>query len=172
AHDLLEQNFETRTGYGFDVHAFDNDAADHVRLCGIDIPHSQKLKGHSDADVVLHAITDALLGAIGQGDIGQHFPPSDDQWKGKDSAYFLEQAIEMLERQSAAIINIDVTIICEAPKIVPHREAMIERLHGITKVEQSRINIKATTTEQLGFTGRKEGIATQAIANVRLPVSQ
>lgn len=170
AQALLGTAMETFTGQGFDVHAFDDAPASAVRLCGIDVTHDRKLKGHSDADVALHALTDAILGAIGAGDIGQHFPPSDDQWKGKDSAYFLEEAVRMVAAKGAQIANMDVTIICEAPKVGPHKDAMRERLAEITGVAASRINVKATTTEQLGFTGRKEGIAAQAIANIRIPM--
>lgn len=167
---LLGFGMETFTGSGFDVHAFDDAPADVVRLCGIDVPHDKKLKGHSDADVALHALTDAILGAIGAGDIGQHFPPSDAQWKGKDSAYFLQEAVRMVHEKGAQIANMDVTIICEAPKVGPHKDAMRQRLSEITGVAVSRINVKATTTEQLGFTGRKEGIAAQAIASIRIPM--
>ncbi len=167
---LLGSGTETFTGQGFDVHAFDDAPAGAVRLCGIDVAHDKKLKGHSDADVAMHALTDAILGAIGAGDIGQHFPPSDDQWKGKDSAYFLQEAVRMVHEKGAKIANMDVTIICEAPKIGPHKEAMRERLSDITGVAVNRINVKATTTEQLGFTGRREGIAAQAIASIRIPM--
>ena len=162
-------NFETRTGTGFDVHAFDTEAiANSVRIGGIDIPHDYKLKGHSDADVALHTITDAILGAIGEGDIGLHFPPSDDQWKGKDSAFFLQAAVDMLEDKGGSIINIDLTVICEAPKIGKYRDQMSERIAQICGVDKTRVNVKGTTTEKLGFTGRGEGIAAQAAVNVKL----
>lgn len=162
-------NFETRTGTGFDVHAFDTEAtANSVRIGGIDIPHDYKLKGHSDADVALHTVTDAILGAIGEGDIGLHFPPSDDQWKGKDSAFFLKTAVDMLADKGGSIINIDLTIICEAPKIGNYRDQMRERIAAICGVDKTRVNVKGTTTEKLGFTGRGEGIAAQAAVNVKL----
>lgn len=158
---------EIRTGTGFDVHAFE--PGDHVILCGIKIPHTHKLKGHSDADVALHAITDAILGAIGGGDIGVHFPPSDPQYKNMNSAEFVKTALAMLAAKGGTLINIDVTIIAEHPKITPHRDAMLKNLNKILGISTDRINIKATTTEGLGFTGRGEGIAAQAIANVALP---
>lgn len=170
AQKLLSAEMETRTGMGFDVHAFDPAPATHVRLGGLDIPHSHKLAGHSDADVVLHTLTDALLGAINEGDIGQLFPPSDMQWKGADSEIFLKEAAKRVEQRGGKIIHADITIICEAPKIGPHCAAMKERVASIVGVTTSRISIKATTTEQLGFTGRREGIAAQAVATVQLPV--
>ena len=163
------QNVQTRTGLGYDVHAFDFEASGPVRLCGIDVPHDSKLKGHSDADVGLHTITDAILGAIAEGDIGRHFPPSNNAFKNMDSAIFLKHAADMLVAKGGTIINIDLTLICEAPKITPHAAAMIARVSQILDIEQSRISIKATTTEGLGFTGRREGIAAQAIACVQLP---
>ncbi len=169
AKDILE-TYETRSGQGFDVHAFDDTPADNIRLCGIDIPYHNKLKGHSDADVALHTLTDAIFGAIGEGDIGLHFPPSDNTFKDMDSAIFLEHAMKLLRDKGGELINADLTIICEAPKIGKHRTAIIKRLAEITKVAESRNNIKATTTEKLGFTGRGEGIATQAIVSVKLPV--
>ncbi len=169
AEKILQSEYtDIRTGSGFDVHAFDPDSKGPARLCGIDIPHTNKLKGHSDADVGLHTITDALLGAIGEGDIGQHFPPSDNTFKDMDSAIFLEKALEMLRAKGGAINNIDLTLICEEPKIAPYTATMKARITDITKTDPARINIKATTTEQLGFTGRKEGIAAQATVTVRL----
>ena len=169
ARQLTEQ-YETRTGMGFDVHAFDKDTqTEFIRLCGVDIPYHQKLRGHSDADVVLHTLTDAILGAIGQGDIGQHFPPSDNAFKDMDSAIFLQDAMDRLNDANGKLINVDLTIICEAPKIGPHRDTMIDRLSKLLGISKIRINIKATTTEQLGFTGRKEGIAAQAVVTVKLP---
>lgn len=156
---------ETRTGSGFDVHAFcDEDKP--LLVCGVEIPYERSLAGHSDADVGLHAITDALLGAIGAGDIGDHFPPSDMQWKGKDSAYFLRKSLKIALSQGARINNIDVTIICEAPKLFAFKQAMKQRVAAICNIEPSRVNVKATTTEKLGFTGRKEGIAAQACVTV------
>ncbi|MEQ8227614.1 MAG: bifunctional 2-C-methyl-D-erythritol 4-phosphate cytidylyltransferase/2-C-methyl-D-erythritol 2,4-cyclodiphosphate synthase [Rhodospirillales bacterium] len=156
---------ETRTGFGFDVHRFE--AGDAVRLCGVDIPFDQKLKGHSDADVGLHALTDAILGAVGEGDIGQHFPPTEAKWKGAESHIFLAHAGDLVRNKNAAIVNVDVTIICEAPKVGPHRQAMAARIAEILNIDAGRVNVKATTTERLGFTGRGEGIAAQAVASVR-----
>ena len=157
---------ETRTGLGFDVHRFG--PGDHVMLCGVKVPHEFGLEGHSDADVGLHAVTDALLGAIGEGDIGTHFPPSDPQWKGTESDIFLRHAGDMIAGMGGRISNIDVTLICEQPKIGPHRAAMIKRMAEILSITEHRISIKATTTERLGFTGRGEGIAAQAAATVVL----
>lgn len=158
---------ETRIGTGFDVHAFGD--GDHVILCGIKIDHDRALEGHSDADVALHAITDALLGAIAEGDIGSHFPPSDPQWRGVASRVFLEHAAGLIAARGGSIGNIDLTVICEAPKVGPHRDAMRESLAGMLSIDQDRISVKATTTEKLGFTGRGEGIAAQAAITVRLP---
>lgn len=157
---------ETRTGFGLDVHRFCE--GDQVMLCGVAIPHSHSLEGHSDADVALHALTDALLGAIGAGDIGQHFPPSDAQWRGAPSDQFARHAVRLIEQLGGRIVNVDVTLICESPKVGPYRPAMGERLAEILGLDVSRINIKATTTERLGFAGRREGIAAQAVANVEL----
>jgi len=165
---ILSQN-ETRTGQGFDVHAFDTSSKGPLTLCGIDIAHTHKLKGHSDADVALHTITDALLGALGAGDIGIHFPPTDPQWKGYDSAHFLRHAVNMLDQTGGAINNIDLTIICEAPKLMAYRAAMEENLANICQISAARVNVKATTTETLGFTGRGEGIAAQAIVTITVP---
>ncbi len=158
---------DIRTGIGYDVHGFE--AGDHVILGGIAIPHDKQLKGHSDADVALHALTDALLGAIGGGDIGTHFPPSDDKWQNENSSTFLKHAHNLLNNKQGTISNIDLTIICEAPKISPHAGAMRNNIAEILNLEPSRISIKATTTEKLGFTGRGEGIAAQAVVTVRLP---
>jgi len=157
---------DIRTGFGFDVHRFGD--GDFVTLCGVEIPHPFGLLGHSDADVGLHAVTDALLGAIGAGDIGTHFPPIDPQWKGTPSDVFLRHAGELLSVQGGRITNLDVSLICEEPKIGPHREAMTGRIAGILKISQARVSIKATTTEGLGFTGRGEGIAAQAVVTVIL----
>ena len=156
----------SRTGMGFDVHAFSG--AGPIMIGGIEIPHDRGLAGHSDADVVLHAITDALLGAAGLGDIGQHFPPSDPQWKGADSAIFLAHAAELVRRQGGIIDFIDCTLICEAPKLSPYRDVMRSRIAEILQLPQSKVGIKATTTERLGFTGRREGIAAQAVATIRM----
>lgn len=166
AENLLALRSETRTGMGFDAHRFD--AGEFVTLCGLEIPHDFGLKGHSDADVALHALTDALLGALGAGDIGQHFPPSDAKWKGAKSDQFVQHATSLMRERGGEIINIDLTLICEAPKIGPHREAMVKSVAKILAVDQSRVSVKATTTEGMGFTGRKEGIAAQAIVSLRL----
>lgn len=158
---------DIRTGLGFDVHAFE--AGRPLWLGGVQIPYEFGLKGHSDADVALHALTDAILGAIGDGDIGTHFPPSDEKWKGASSDQFLAHAASLVKKQGGVLSNVDLTIICEAPKIGPHREAMKEVIATILSIDTNRVSIKGTTTEKLGFTGRREGIAAQAIATVRLP---
>ena len=158
---------DIRTGSGFDVHRFAE--GDHVTLCGVRVPHTQRLDGHSDADVGLHALTDAILGALCAGDIGSHFPPSDPQWRGADSALFLKHAAELVTARGGRIAHVDVTIICERPKVGPHREAMTARVAEILGMPVDRVSVKATTTERLGFTGRGEGIAAQAVATVRLP---
>jgi 2-C-methyl-D-erythritol 4-phosphate cytidylyltransferase/2-C-methyl-D-erythritol 2,4-cyclodiphosphate synthase len=155
-----------RTGTGFDVHRFTE--GDGVWLCGVRIAHTHALEGHSDADVGLHALTDALLGAIGDGDIGQHFPPSDPQWKGAASHMFLADARRRVAALGGTISNVDVTLLCEAPKIAPHRQAMRERIAAIVGIAVARVGVKATTTEGLGFTGRREGIAAMATATVIL----
>ncbi len=151
-----------RVGSGFDVHEFE--PGDHVTICGVEIPHVAKLKGHSDADVGWHALTDAILGALGLGDIGDHFPPSEEKWKGAPSHIFLSEAMRLAREAGYEMGNCDLTLICEAPKIKPHREAMRARTAEILGVEIARVSIKATTTEGLGFTGRREGIAAQAMA--------
>ncbi|USI72983.1 bifunctional 2-C-methyl-D-erythritol 4-phosphate cytidylyltransferase/2-C-methyl-D-erythritol 2,4-cyclodiphosphate synthase [Sphingomonas morindae] len=156
-----------RVGIGYDVHAFD--AGDHVMLCGVRVPHDRALAGHSDADVGLHAITDALLGTIADGDIGSHFPPSDPRWKGAESGQFLSHAAGLVRAAGGVIDHVDCTIICEAPKVGPHRDAMRARVAALLDLPIGRVSIKATTTERLGFTGRQEGMAAQAIASVRLP---
>ncbi|MBK8908938.1 MAG: bifunctional 2-C-methyl-D-erythritol 4-phosphate cytidylyltransferase/2-C-methyl-D-erythritol 2,4-cyclodiphosphate synthase [Rhodospirillales bacterium] len=161
------QGGETRTGFGFDVHRFG--PGDHVTLCGVRIPFRAGLAGHSDADVGLHAITDALLGAIGGGDIGAHFPPGDKRWKNASSEIFLRHAGTMVADAAGRIVNIDVTLVCERPRIGPHRAAMIATIATVLGVPPERISVKATTTERLGFTGREEGIAAQAVATVVLP---
>ena len=157
----------TRIGQGFDAHRFG--PGDAVMLCGVKIAHDQGLVGHSDADAGLHALTDALLGAIGAGDIGDHFPPSDPQWKGADSGVFLRHAAALVAARGGAIVNVDVTLICEAPKIKPHREAMRARIAELLDLPVQRVSVKATTTEQMGFTGRQEGLAAQAVASVQYP---
>ena len=159
--------FELRTGTGFDVHKFGEGRA--VTLCGVEIPHDRALAGHSDADVAMHALTDALLGAMSEGDIGLHFSPTDPRWRGEPSATFLRHAADLLRRRGGSIVNLDLTLICEAPKIAPHRDAMAARVAALLELEPGRIGIKATTTEGLGFTGRGEGIAAQAVATIRLP---
>lgn len=162
----LSQSTEFRTAQGFDVHRFED--GDFVTLCGVQIPHNQRLSGHSDADVALHALTDALLGTIGAGDIGQHFPPSDPQWKGAASDQFAQHAVKLIVERGAEIVNVDVTILCEAPKIGPNRAAMVTKTAEILGITEDRVSVKATTTEGLGFTGRREGIAAQASATIRL----
>ena len=156
-----------RVGSGYDVHRFSE--GDSIRLCGVDIAHNATLAGHSDADVGLHALTDALLGAFARGDIGQHFPPSDPQWRAADSAIFLQEAARLLRAEGGQIDNVDVTLICERPKISPHREAMRARIAELLALDIDDVSVKATTTEGLGFTGRQEGIAAQATATVSLP---
>jgi len=163
---FLTAHHEVRTGIGFDVHRFG--AGDHVVLCGVAIPYEAGLEGHSDADVGFHALTDALLGAIGAGDIGSHFPPSDPQWRGAPSEVFLRHASDLVAEAGGKISNVDVTVICERPKIGPHRHAMRERIAGILALPPTRVSVKGTTTERLGFAGRGEGIAAQAIATVRV----
>jgi len=157
---------DVRTASGYDVHKFKD--GDHIWLCGLKIPHSHGLEGHSDADVGLHAITDALLGCIGEGDIGQHFPPTDERWRGAASWKFLNHAASLVAAKGGVINHVDVTIICERPKVAPHRDAMKAKIAEIMKIDPARVSVKATTTEGLGFTGRREGIAAQAIATVKL----
>ncbi|MEZ5872061.1 MAG: bifunctional 2-C-methyl-D-erythritol 4-phosphate cytidylyltransferase/2-C-methyl-D-erythritol 2,4-cyclodiphosphate synthase [Nitratireductor sp.] len=153
---------DVRCATGYDVHQLD--AGDHVTLCGIHIPHDQSLKGHSDADVGLHALTDALLGLIGAGDIGSHFPPSDPQWRGASSDRFLHHALSLVRKAGGIITNLDVSLICEAPKIGPHRDAMRKRIAEIAGIDVFRVAVKATTNEGIGFVGRREGIAAIATA--------
>lgn len=164
---LLAPNGAPRVGKGFDVHEFE--PGTHVTLCGVAIPHSAKLKGHSDADAGWHALTDAILGAAALGDIGDHFPPSDPRWKNADSALFLKHAQELVAAKGYAISNCDITVICEAPKVKPHREAMRARTAELLGIPLDAVSVKATTTEGLGFTGRREGIAAEAVA-VLVPV--
>jgi 2-C-methyl-D-erythritol 4-phosphate cytidylyltransferase / 2-C-methyl-D-erythritol 2,4-cyclodiphosphate synthase len=160
-------SYSSRAASGFDVHRFG--PGDHVWLCGVKIPHDAGLIGHSDADAGLHALTDALLGTIAAGDIGDHFLPSDDRWRGAASDQFLAHAAELVRDRGGIIDHVDVTLICERPKIGPHREAMRARMAEILAIDISRVSVKATTTEKLGFTGRQEGVAAQAMASVRLP---
>lgn len=161
------RGMDLRLGNGFDVHAFCE--GDHVWLCGVKVPHGKGLLGHSDADVGMHALTDAIYGALAMGDIGRHFPPSDPQWKGAESHIFLRHAAELARSHGYAIANCDVTLICERPKIGPHAEAMRAALAEIMGVEIGRVSVKATTSEQLGFTGREEGIAAIATAALMKP---
>jgi 2-C-methyl-D-erythritol 4-phosphate cytidylyltransferase / 2-C-methyl-D-erythritol 2,4-cyclodiphosphate synthase len=161
--------YSSRAASGFDVHKFG--PGDHVWLCGVKVPHDHGLIGHSDADAGLHALTDALLGTIAAGDIGDHFPPSDDRWRGAASDQFLAHAAHLVRERGGLIDHVDVTLICERPKVGPHRDAMRARIAEILGLGIDRVSVKATTTEKLGFTGRQEGIAAQAMASVRLPES-
>jgi 2-C-methyl-D-erythritol 4-phosphate cytidylyltransferase/2-C-methyl-D-erythritol 2,4-cyclodiphosphate synthase len=158
---------EVRVGQGFDVHAFA--PGDGVWLGGVLVAHDKKLEGHSDADVALHAIADAIYGALGEGDIGSHFPPSEAQWRGADSSIFLAHATKRVRARGGVVAHIDVTLICEAPKIGPYREAMRARIAEIAGIAVGRTGVKATTSEGLGFTGRREGIACLATVTIRLP---
>jgi 2-C-methyl-D-erythritol 4-phosphate cytidylyltransferase/2-C-methyl-D-erythritol 2,4-cyclodiphosphate synthase len=166
AEDFMVAGPSVRVGTGFDVHRLA--PGEELWLCGVRIEHAMGLAGHSDADVALHAVVDALLGAVGAGDIGQHFPPSDPQWKGAPSSRFVEHAMVLVAQAGYRVGNIDVTLICEAPKIGPHRDAMRASLASLAQVDLGAVNIKATTTERLGFTGRGEGIAAQAVATLVL----
>jgi 2-C-methyl-D-erythritol 4-phosphate cytidylyltransferase/2-C-methyl-D-erythritol 2,4-cyclodiphosphate synthase len=179
SHDIFEadrehslRRFETlpdvRIGQGIDFHVFEKGS--HVTLCGVEIPHTHKLKGHSDADVALHAVTDAILGAIGESDIGQHFPPTDKQWKGAASSIFIAKAMELLKARGGMLAHIDITVLAEAPRIGPHLSAMKASLQVMLGLSLDRIAIKATTTEKMGAIGRKEGMSASAIATVRLPL--
>jgi 2-C-methyl-D-erythritol 4-phosphate cytidylyltransferase / 2-C-methyl-D-erythritol 2,4-cyclodiphosphate synthase len=167
---ILASRLVPRTGMGFDVHAFAGEGP--IMLGGIAVPHSRGLAGHSDADVALHAITDALLGAAGLGDIGEHFPPSDPQWKGAASDLFLRHAAELVRERGGIIDHVDVTIIAEEPKVGPHRSAIRQRIAEIMGVALDQVSVKATTTEGLGFTGRREGMAAQAVASIRMELGQ
>jgi 2-C-methyl-D-erythritol 4-phosphate cytidylyltransferase/2-C-methyl-D-erythritol 2,4-cyclodiphosphate synthase len=160
---------ETRSAMGYDAHRFTE--GDHVWLCGVQVPHDHGLEGHSDADAGLHALTDAVLGCISAGDIGQHFPPTDERWRGAPSWKFLDHAHRLVKEKGGAILHCDVTLICERPKIGPHREAMRARIAQILSLNIERVSVKATTTEGMGYTGRREGLAAQAVATVRLPSS-
>lgn len=161
---LMRQDMDIRCGNGYDVHRFG--PGDHVCLCGVHIPHTRSLQGHSDADVGMHAVTDAIYGALGKGDIGQHFPPSDPQWKGAASRIFLEHAVALAKSEGYGISNVDCTLVCEFPKIGPHQDAMKAVMAAYMGLDSDRISVKATTSEKLGFTGREEGIA--SIATVTL----
>ncbi|MCB8879062.1 2-C-methyl-D-erythritol 2,4-cyclodiphosphate synthase [Acidisoma cellulosilytica] len=158
----------TRVGTGFDVHVLETGRP--LILCGVTVPHEQGLAGHSDADVGIHALCDAIYGALAEGDIGRHFPPSEMKWKDADSARFMRHAAERIAARGGILVNADVTLICEQPKITPHAPAMIARLAELLGVPVSRISVKATTTEKLGFTGRKEGIAAQAAVSILVPL--
>ena len=166
AEDRLRANLVSRTGMGFDVHAFSGEGP--IMMGGVEVPHEKGLAGHSDADVVLHAITDALLGAAGEGDIGQHFPPTDPQWMDASSDRFLLHAAGLIRESGGIIDHVDCTVICEEPKLGPYRAAMRSNIAGLLGLPESTVNIKATTTERLGFTGRREGIAAQAVASIRM----
>ncbi len=157
---LKEVQMDIRLGNGFDVHRFG--PGDHVVLCGVKVPHGRGLQGHSDADVGMHAVTDAIYGALAEGDIGQHFPPSDPQWKGAASEIFLKHAVELAGARGFGLGNVDLTLICERPKIGPHAEAMRAEMARIMGCDLGRVSVKATTSERLGFTGREEGIAAMA----------
>jgi len=167
AERMIGSNFYTATGSGYDVHRYTD--GDGIWLCGIKIEADYTLLGHSDADAGLHALTDAIFGALADGDIGDHFPPSDPQWKGASSDKFLKHAIDRLKARGGILQHVDVTLICEKPKVKPHREKMRERISQLCDLPLSRISVKATTTEKLGFTGREEGLAAQAVATVSLP---
>lgn len=164
AEKILKDQMDIRTGSGYDVHRFG--PGDHMTLCGVKIPHDRGLQGHSDADVGMHALTDALYGALAMGDIGQHFPPSDPQWKGAASDIFLRHSVQLVAEKGYNISNLDVTIICEYPKIGPHADAMRTALSNVMELDRTRISVKATTSEKLGFTGRGEGIAAMATATL------
>ncbi len=164
AERLMRQNMDIRVGNGYDVHRFG--PGDHVWLCGVQVPHTRSLQGHSDADVGMHAVTDAIYGALGKGDIGQHFPPSDPQWKGAASHIFLKHAVALAKSEGFEIGNADCTLVCEQPKIGPHQDAMKAVMAAYMGLDSGRISVKATTSERLGFTGREEGIA--SIATVTL----
>ena len=166
---LLSTLLDVRTGQGFDVHSFIE--GDHVWLGGVRIPHDRALSGHSDADVVLHALTDALLGAIGDGDIGSHFPPSESRWKGAASSIFLRHAVDLVRARGGIIANLNATVVCEMPKVGPHRDAMRIRIADIAGVAVDRVGITATTSERMGFTGRGEGIVAWGLATIRLPLA-
>jgi 2-C-methyl-D-erythritol 4-phosphate cytidylyltransferase/2-C-methyl-D-erythritol 2,4-cyclodiphosphate synthase len=167
AERLAAATHVVRIGQGFDVHPFGR--GDSVWLCGVQIAHTRGLVGHSDADVGLHALTDAILGAIGEGDIGDHFGPDDPRWKGMSSDRFLRHAADLVAARGGVVTNVDITLICEAPRIGPHRQVMRERISAILAIPVDLVSVKATTTEGLGFLGRREGIAAQAVASIKVP---
>ena len=171
---MTGESLDTCCGNGFDVHRFGaaEGAGSTVHLCGVPIAHDRALLGHSDADVGLHAITDAVLGALGEGDIGSHFPPSDPKWKGAPSRIFLETARDLVRGRGGRIVHVDLTLVCESPKVGPHRDAMRNSVADILGLNPARVSVKATTTERLGFTGRGEGIAAQATASIQLPKTE
>ncbi|MDR3530222.1 MAG: bifunctional 2-C-methyl-D-erythritol 4-phosphate cytidylyltransferase/2-C-methyl-D-erythritol 2,4-cyclodiphosphate synthase [Rhodopila sp.] len=164
---IMAGSMVPRVGTGFDVHVFQEGRP--LILCGVTVPHDKGLAGHSDADVGIHALCDAIYGALAEGDIGRHFPPSEANWKDADSARFLVHAAERIAARGGRLVNADVTLICERPKVTPHAPAMIERLAALLGVDASRVSVKATTTERLGFTGRGEGIAAQAVVSILVP---
>jgi len=167
--ELLAIHGDVRTGSGFDVHSFGD--GDHVMLGGVRIPHTRGVVGHSDADVALHALTDAVLGALADGDIGHHFPPSDPKWRGASSDRFLAFAVERVRARGGFVAHLDVTVVCEAPRVGPHRDAIRASIAGIAGIALDRVGVKATTSETLGFTGRREGLVAMATATIRLPWS-
>jgi len=171
ARRILGADDETRIGQGMDVHRFGPPGNEKTRvwLCGVALPHERPLLGHSDADVGLHALTDAVLGAIGSGDIGLHFSPTDERWRNASSDRFLAHAVALVQQGGGEIVNLDVTLVCQTPRITPHRTAMVERIAAIASVAVSRVSVKATTTDGLGFTGRGEGVLAQAMAVIRWP---
>ena len=166
---LGSASMETRTGSGYDVHAFKDEAATHIMLGGVAVPHNRAIDAHSDGDVALHAVCDALLATMAAGDIGKHFPPSDPQWKDADSSLFLKAVADMVAAKGGRIINLDMTVVCERPKVGPYREAMQDKIAAVCGLGAGRVSVKATTSEKLGFIGREEGIVAHAIATVEFP---
>lgn len=162
--------YDFLSGTGFDVHAVEKHASQSIIVCGVLIPCDYTVIAHSDGDVGLHALVDAILGAIGSGDIGEHFPPTDLRWQNANSAEFVTHALQLCDAKKAILVNVDITLLCEIPKILPYKSLMKKRLSELLTLPEDRINIKATTTEKLGFLGRVEGIAAQAIATVKIPV--
>ncbi len=177
AQTLLMHQFETRVGFGVDAHRLvphqENTLASKqvVTLCGVAVPFEFELEGHSDADVGLHAIVDALLGAMSEGDIGKHFPPTDPRWRGMTSSRFVLHAYQLLKQKQGRLLHVDVTLMCEKPRIGPYRDEMVKTVAGLLDIDVSRVSIKATTTEKMGFTGRGEGIMAHAVVTIKLPVS-
>ena len=170
----MSTQFEFLSGIGFDVHAFLPEKQDKnhtILLCGVSVPACFKIEAHSDGDVMLHALVDAILGAIGEGDIGEHFSPDDAQWKNKNSTHFVLHALQLCHQKNVTLVNVDMTLICETPKILSYKKLMRENLSRLLNLPIQRVNIKATTTEKLGFLGRKEGIAAMAMVSVKIPVA-